>query len=213
MSNVNHPRHYNVHASGVECIDVIEWLPYNVGAALKHVWRVGLKGSAREDLEKALWYMKREEARLALDSAALGIPPSDVHVTAALPEYTRALDAVLAAGGGDLATEFCSELRQCLARGWIVMPAAVSRLVLSVELRLAVEPDDSVRAAVFTVHLRGGPTVPCPNHGSTAWCAVCGGPNGDRTVNLALCNARSERQVDDPMAATCITCKAIRDGV
>jgi len=61
---VNHPRHYNVHPSGVECIDIIEHMPFNRGAAIKHVWRAGEKGPAIEDLEKARWYLDREIRRL-----------------------------------------------------------------------------------------------------------------------------------------------------
>ena len=58
---VDHPTHYN--AGDVECIDVIEWLPCNLANAAKYVWRAGLKGDLRTDLEKALWYIRRERAR------------------------------------------------------------------------------------------------------------------------------------------------------
>jgi len=60
---VDHPKHYNTHSSGIECIDVIEEFPYNVGAAIKHLWRAGLKGERLEDLEKAAWYIQREIER------------------------------------------------------------------------------------------------------------------------------------------------------
>lgn len=65
-SNVHHPRHYNLNPSGVECIDVIEHLTFNIGAAIKHLWRQGEKKgtSAIEDLEKAAWYTTREIERL-----------------------------------------------------------------------------------------------------------------------------------------------------
>lgn len=61
---VDHPAHYNAHPSGVECIDIIEHMTFNVGAAVKHLWRAGLKGSALEDLRKAAWYLQREIKRL-----------------------------------------------------------------------------------------------------------------------------------------------------
>lgn len=61
---VNHPKHYNSHPAGIECIDVIEELPYNIGAAIKYIWRVGLKGNAIQDLEKAQWHIQREVDRL-----------------------------------------------------------------------------------------------------------------------------------------------------
>jgi hypothetical protein len=57
---VNHPRHYNLHPSGVECIDVVEHMPFNVGNAVKYLWRAGQKGDALEDLKKARWYIERE---------------------------------------------------------------------------------------------------------------------------------------------------------
>jgi hypothetical protein len=60
---VNHPAHYNQNPSGTECIDVVEHMPFNVGTAMKHLWRCGFKGSpadALTDLGKALWYTARE---------------------------------------------------------------------------------------------------------------------------------------------------------
>lgn len=60
---INHPPHYTSHPSGVECIDVIEHLPFNVGAAIKYLWRCELKGAHLEDLKKARWYVEREIAR------------------------------------------------------------------------------------------------------------------------------------------------------
>ena len=59
--SVSNPRHYNSHPAGIECIDVIEHMPYNIGAAIKYLWRCDLKhASADEDLNKALWYVRRE---------------------------------------------------------------------------------------------------------------------------------------------------------
>ena len=63
MDNVNHPKHYNAHKSGVECIDVAECLNFNLGNAFKYVFRAGNKNDAIEDLEKAKWYLKREKDR------------------------------------------------------------------------------------------------------------------------------------------------------
>lgn len=65
MSNsVNHPSHYNKSPSGVECIDVVEHMSFNIGNAIKYLWRAGLKGNIIEDLEKARWYIDREIHRL-----------------------------------------------------------------------------------------------------------------------------------------------------
>jgi len=60
---VNHPKHYTSHPSGVECITVTEHMGFNVGNAIKYLWRADLKGSTIEDLEKAAWYVNREIKR------------------------------------------------------------------------------------------------------------------------------------------------------
>lgn len=57
---VNHPAHYNAHPAGIECIDVVEPFGFNIGNAMKYLWRAGLKGDAVQDLRKALWYVQRE---------------------------------------------------------------------------------------------------------------------------------------------------------
>lgn len=64
---VNHPTHYNVHPSGVECIDVVEHMSFNVGNAVKYLWRADDKGAPVQDLEKARWYIDREIKRRADD--------------------------------------------------------------------------------------------------------------------------------------------------
>lgn len=60
---VNHPRHYTSHPSGVECITVVEHMSFNLGNAVKYIWRADEKGRALEDLQKAAWYIAREIAR------------------------------------------------------------------------------------------------------------------------------------------------------
>jgi hypothetical protein len=61
---VNHPNHYTSHPSGVECITVTEHMGFNVGNAVKYLWRAGLKGHTIQDLQKARWYIDREITRL-----------------------------------------------------------------------------------------------------------------------------------------------------
>ena len=60
---VNHPSHYTSHPSGVECITVTEHMGFNLGNAVKYIWRADLKDNAMEDLDKAEWYIKREKLR------------------------------------------------------------------------------------------------------------------------------------------------------
>ncbi len=63
MATVDHPAHYNQHPAGIECIDVVEGFNFNVGNAIKYLWRAGLKGDTIEDLKKAAWYVNREIQR------------------------------------------------------------------------------------------------------------------------------------------------------
>lgn len=60
METVNHPPHYNASPSGVECITVVEHMSFNVGNAVKYLWRADEKGRPIEDLKKAAWYIARE---------------------------------------------------------------------------------------------------------------------------------------------------------
>lgn len=57
---VNHPPHYSSHPSGIECIQVTEHFNFNMGNAIKYIWRADEKGNALQDLEKAKWYIERE---------------------------------------------------------------------------------------------------------------------------------------------------------
>ena len=59
---VKHPAHYTSHKSGIECIQVTEHMNFNLGNAIKYIWRADLKGNALEDLEKAKFYIDREIA-------------------------------------------------------------------------------------------------------------------------------------------------------
>lgn len=61
---INHPAHYTDHPTGIECIDVVEHMPFNRGAAIKYIWRAGKKHDAIEDLKKAKWFVEREIKRL-----------------------------------------------------------------------------------------------------------------------------------------------------
>jgi hypothetical protein len=82
ISAYNHPPHYNQNPSGIECIEVVRHLNFNVGNAIKYLWRAGHKkpdGVAGvelhgelsqaqlkeiEDLKKAAWYIADEINRL-----------------------------------------------------------------------------------------------------------------------------------------------------
>ncbi len=58
------PSHYRRHPSGVECIEITRHLNFNVGNAIKYIWRYADKGDPIENLKKAQWYLDDEIRRL-----------------------------------------------------------------------------------------------------------------------------------------------------
>lgn len=62
---VNHPKYYNSHPSGVEAIDLCEHTNFNIGDAWKYLFRAGHKKDAPAELDrqKAMWYLRRDAAR------------------------------------------------------------------------------------------------------------------------------------------------------
>jgi hypothetical protein len=63
---VQHPPHYTSHPSGVEAIEVTRHMNFNLGNAMKYLWRAGLKDQSKtiEDLQKAVFYIQDEIKRL-----------------------------------------------------------------------------------------------------------------------------------------------------
>ena len=63
---VNNPKHYVSDPSGVECIQVTRHRNFNIGNAIKYLWRAGLKDSnaTTQDLRKAIFYIEDEIKRL-----------------------------------------------------------------------------------------------------------------------------------------------------
>jgi len=60
--NINHPSHYTGHPSGIECIEVAQYMGFCLGNAIKYIWRDGQKTGEdiNDDLRKAIWYIQRE---------------------------------------------------------------------------------------------------------------------------------------------------------
>jgi hypothetical protein len=63
---VNHPPHYLSDPSGVECIQITRHRNFNIGNAIKYLWRAGIKDEDKqiEDLKKAIFYITDEINRL-----------------------------------------------------------------------------------------------------------------------------------------------------
>ena len=69
--NVNHPVHYRASAAiclscerPIECIDVTRHMNFNLGNAIKYIWRCEHKGNRVEDLKKAIWYLNDEIGKI-----------------------------------------------------------------------------------------------------------------------------------------------------
>lgn len=62
VDQVNHPPHYT-QVPGIEAIQVTQHFNFNLGNAIKYVWRCDEKGRPIEDLEKAIWYLNAEIKR------------------------------------------------------------------------------------------------------------------------------------------------------
>lgn len=79
IDNVNHPKHYTSHPSGIECIEITRHYCFSVGNAIKYLWRAGLKVSAVltdkqkeiEDLKKAIWYINDRIKQLENDKTGI----------------------------------------------------------------------------------------------------------------------------------------------
>ena len=61
---VNTPPHYTSHPSGIEAIEVTRHMNFNVGNAMKYLWRSGLKENGIQDLQKARFYINDEINRI-----------------------------------------------------------------------------------------------------------------------------------------------------
>jgi len=66
---INHPKHYTSSdakcscGATIECIQIVEHMEFNLGNAMKYIWRCDLKKDAIEDISKAIWYLQREIQR------------------------------------------------------------------------------------------------------------------------------------------------------
>lgn len=77
--NVNHPKWYTQHPSGVECIEITRHYCFSIGNAIKYLWRAGLKKEMgledvekeKEDLKKAIWYIMDRIKQLENDKTGI----------------------------------------------------------------------------------------------------------------------------------------------
>lgn len=102
FEKVDHPLHYNMLPANcdkcgdtIECIEVVRHMNFNLGNAVKYVWRAGWKdGDPIEDLRKARWYLDDEIKRLEhLIATSGGVheadPPGYVQEPDVVPEKPK----------------------------------------------------------------------------------------------------------------------------
>lgn len=94
---VNHPGWYNSNPSGIEAIAVIEHMSFNIGNAVKYLWRADRKGEQATDLAKAVWYIRREQERL-------GFTPQEIKVPDTVAQLREEMERVKREGFRDTAT-------------------------------------------------------------------------------------------------------------
>lgn len=107
MENVNHPKHYNSHPNGIECIDIIRHYVCDIANAIKYLWRAGLKSEMGmedaekeiEDLKKALWYI--EDYRVKIPQLLLGHFKSRARMQQIIIEVTGHRKDEIAFSGSD----------------------------------------------------------------------------------------------------------------
>lgn len=116
---INHPKHYTSDPSGIECIDVTRHRNFNIGNAIKYLWRAGLKEDKDrklidkqvEDLNKAVWYLVDEIHRLdgrctvKTDSINTCLPIDNESIIDAVMNYSKVVDGtcktLLSVGGNN----------------------------------------------------------------------------------------------------------------
>ena len=77
---VTHPPHYNAHPGNIECIEVVRHMGFNLGSAVKYLWRADEKSAPIEDLKKAVWYIQDEIAKRERQVEPVQYVPKPKHV-------------------------------------------------------------------------------------------------------------------------------------
>lgn len=131
---VNHPKHYTSDPSGIECIDITRHRNFNIGNAIKYLWRAGLKEDKDrklidkqvEDLNKAVWYLVDEIHRLIgrctvkTDSINTCLPIDNESIIDAALNYHEKINGQdvsilgLSNGNGDIRFNIADHLKSIL---------------------------------------------------------------------------------------------------
>lgn len=74
FDEITRAKHYNMHPSGIECIQVVRHFNFNLGNVIKYLWRAGLKGTELpiKDLKKAAFYLNDEIQKREKETTFVG---------------------------------------------------------------------------------------------------------------------------------------------
>lgn len=78
---VSQPKHYSVHPSGIEPINITKHESFLRGNAIKYIMRAPYKGTELQDIRKAIQYLEWEAERLEKLEVESIIGPSTNTVT------------------------------------------------------------------------------------------------------------------------------------
>lgn len=162
--NVNHPKYYNSHPSGIECIDVIRHYVCDIANAIKYLWRAGEKPEMGrddaekeiEDLEKAIWYI--EDYRVKIPQLPKRHFKSYLRMERIVVEVTgRSVNQIVSGIRDDLVSVALNRLltigiircgEVCVNDLWeidiIAATDAIQKRILAIETALAQKELDSV---------------------------------------------------------------------
>lgn len=102
---VDNPAHYRVGASGVECIEIVRSLSFDLGNCIKYLWRLGNKDEDTKELKKAIWYL--------VDELTLAAPVHGYRRPSGLFEWSRRFEThILSLEGSSRVTSALDHLRQ-----------------------------------------------------------------------------------------------------
>lgn len=71
---VNVPKHYRTHESGIEAIEITRYLPGDLSNAWKYGMRYEDKGTPKKDLLKLCWYMNDYHTHFIDDNNEVSAP-------------------------------------------------------------------------------------------------------------------------------------------
>lgn len=89
---VRHPPHYNKYS--IEVIEVTRHCSFDIGNAIKYMLRHLHKGTSKQDLEKALWYVNDHRAHWPDSTVLIPDATARENLAVLMGEYLQLPDAL-----------------------------------------------------------------------------------------------------------------------